>query len=217
MTQPHIIIRFIGSPLVTLVLLSGSGFFIYGWWTGHTVWWVALFAVGIIYRTLQAFNRMRNYNAWVAERRALRAEVDGVPLPKNKPTTRARVLIAVVLVVAISVYLGQPHPDAANNQPLTTTLGFILAAASLYLAWKFIAFFGRKAYGLVTGRKGRQAITGETQTDAPVTWLVGRASSSPSRAQAQKALPEYCARLIAPPGDANRLNAGQARDRIAAR
>ena len=194
MTRPRPLTRFAGSPLGALVLLVVYAAVVAGWYQGLDVpWWLAVGAVAAAFRTLAAVVGMRRYKAWLAEWQAMGAHDDAPPLPKKK---RAWKLVAgaLPLLVAIPAYLGAIKRDhEAIPNEVALALVVLWGVACLYVAWKLLRPVWRGVKWLSARRATRRRAKAEA---APVAWLVGRASSSPSRASAQRNLPEYCARLI---------------------
>jgi hypothetical protein len=101
----------------------------------------------------------------------------------------AGVVVAAVSLVLIPVVMAAPGTDAALRQALT----LMWCGDVLYLGWKVFARLRRSAVrSAATAPAGRSK---ETSPDV-VEWVLPRASSSPSRADAVRRLPEYSARLI---------------------
>ena len=170
----------------------------YGWWWGwqgqHVRWWLALCAAAAAVRTLKAVARVRRYKAWLAEFQAIAAE----DLPRRqKRSGRGWVLGggAVVLFVAIPVCLVRIQGDEGlpYRDTLVAALTLLWCLACLILAWKFLRLCWRRVRRSGARRAERRKVEAE---NAPVTWLVGVPSSSPSRAEAAAELPEYAGRLM---------------------
>ena len=200
MMTPNVLVRLAGSRLGSILLLSGCGFFFYGWYSGHSSWVMAFLAAGVTYRTILAYRTMRAYKAWEAGREALRSEVDGLP-PEKKPR-RGWLLVsfALLLLVAISVYL----PQVKWSYPaLETPLIFLWGALCLFLAWKLLALVFRMVRGSARAAganvKARKVSNAKADDEAPVSWMLGRASSAPGRSQVMRELPGYCTRLLSAP------------------
>ena len=92
-------------------------------------------------------------------------------------------------LVLIPVVIAAPGTDEALRQALT----LMWCGMALYLGWKLVARLRRSIVRSAgTVRAGRSK---DNSPDA-VEWVLPRASSSPSRANAVRRLPEYSARLI---------------------
>jgi hypothetical protein len=183
MNRPSLSVRVAGSALGALVLFLGCGALVVAWYQGGVPWWVGVAAVAGVGRTLTAVKRVRRYKAWAAEWEAMGA--DNQPRPARKSAGHgggALVAGAALLVVVIPFEL---PPAAAARE----TLIAVWCVACLILVWKLVGLFRRAS----VRRQERQRVKAEAE---PVAWLMGRASSSPSRAEAQGNLPEYSARVM---------------------
>jgi hypothetical protein len=194
MNRPSLSVRLAGSPRGALLLFICYGVIWYGWYEGHTVWWVALGTVGAALRTLRARRDLQRYKAWLADWQAMGAQVveapQQQPLPKKKRRrARAFVTASALLVLAIPLLL----PSTDKTGTLGPMLAVLWCVACLYLVFALVRGLLRRRAG---GHRAETQITTATDEAAPVAWLVDRPSSSPSRAEAERDLPEYCARLI---------------------
>lgn len=94
-------------------------------------------------------------------------------------------------LVVIPVLIAAPGAD----EPLRHALTLLWLGMALYLLVK-LAINVRRAH---VHRGAGTVSAGGSKTSAPadvVEWVLPRASSSPSRADAMRCLPEYSARLI---------------------
>ena len=200
MNRPGVGVRFAGSPPGALMLFALYAAVGYCWWWGwqgqHVRWWVALCSAAAAVRTLKAVGKVRRYNAWVAEWQAIGGD-DGPPR-RQKIRGRGWVFVtgAAVLFVVIPVCVPQIQSNQTipGREALATALTWLWGLACLILAWKSLRLCWRLVRRSAARRTERRQVEAE---NAPVAWLVGVPSSSPSRAEAERALPEYCARLIA--------------------
>jgi hypothetical protein len=181
MTQPSFSKRLAGHPLVTLALFLFYGLLILGWLKGGVSWWLALLAVIAALRTFRAYREMRRYKTWLASWRAMGTDDAAAPAPfPRKRVGRVPVLLAGLLVIVLPVAFhgSTPPPDVL----------WLWAFAVLLLVGKVVyrvVHVGRR----IVARPARQAVKAETvEEDAPVAWLLPRASSSPSRADAERRL-----------------------------
>ena len=191
MKAPSRFARLSAVPPVTLVLFIAYGALVLCWFEDSVSGWLALAAVGAALRTFSAVGKVRRYKAWAAEWDAMGAPLHAPPQPETPVKRRwALVTIAIVLFVAIPVH--EPligHVDETTS----TALGWLWVAICFYLVWKLFARM-RRAF---IRRAARSTAQAQAKVEAaPVAWLLGRASSSPSLADAVQNLPEYSARLL---------------------
>ena len=193
MTQPTFAKRLAGRPPVTAVLFLFYGLLIIGWLKGGVPWWLALIAMIGVSRTFRSWRDLRRYNTWLASWQEMGADDTAAQRPPAKQRAafsmgRAAVIVALMLAIALPVGFKGSAPSAG--------VLWLWAGACLFLVGKAVYRVVRVGRRIVA-RPARQAVKAETAgTDAPVTWLLPRASSSPSRADAALRLPEYSARLI---------------------
>jgi hypothetical protein len=191
MTQPTFAKRLAGRPPVTAALFLTYGLLILGWLNGGVSWWLAFIAVIAAFRTFRAYREMRTYNTWLASWRAMGTDDSAAPAPApvaNKRNGRTLVIIAVLVAVVLPVaFQGSTPPPGVV---------WLWVLFLLFLAGKVLYQFGRVGRRLLA-RPARQAAKAESvEKDAPVAWLLPRAASSPSLAEAERRLPEYSARLL---------------------
>ena len=141
-------------------------------------------------RTLSAFGQVRRYKVWRAEWEAMGAPLHAPPKPAAMPKRRWKlVAFALLLLFVIPLLMS----DGGLDDGLATALTCLWLVDSLYLACKLLATI-RRGFSRASVR-----FTAPPQAKAeatPVVWLLDRASSSPSCADAVRNLPEYSARLL---------------------
>jgi hypothetical protein len=190
MNRPALLARLAGSPRGALVLFVCYAALVFGWYQGNIPWWLALGAVGAAFRTLSAVGRVRRYKAWRADWQAMGGEDEPPPAAaRQKKRRRGWVLVTVAALLA----LGMPLLPEQLYAPWESGLVMAWCAACLYLVFALLWSILRRIIGR---RKARAEIAQAGDEAAPVAWLLGRPSSSPSRAAAERNLPRYCARLI---------------------
>jgi hypothetical protein len=183
MNRPHFLVRVAGSPLPAFLLSLCYAATVAAWWEGNVPWWLALAAIGAFIRTLSAIGQVRRYKAWVAEWNAMDAKEQ--PRPKDKPASRWKsVTAAVFLFLAIPMCF----PHLLVSQESRTALMLLWSLASIYLFVSVVRGIRQRA----RNRSMAQQEAAATQVD----WMLGRASSSPSRSEATRKLPEHCAGLL---------------------
>ena len=183
MNRPPLLVRVAGSPLPAFLLFLGYAAIIAGWYEGTVVWWLALAAIGASFRTMSAVGRVRRYKAWLADWNAMGGAEQ--PRPRDKRVRRRLfVTSAALLVLAIPVCF----PYLQGNEEWRTALSLLWVVACIYL----VALVLWRIARWLTKRRTEQpeAVAGR------VEWMLGRASSSPSRAEAVRKLPKYCIRLL---------------------
>ena len=189
MSRPGLLVRFAGTPFVSCLLFLCYAAIIAGWIDGEVVWWVGLGTLGASIRTLSAVRKLRRYKAWRAEWEAMGA-TDEPQRPERERRTRWKLLtVAALLFLAIPGYL----PQINYNEGLVATLKLLWALACLYMLFRVL----QPIVGLMRRATKRTAEKASEKTAlAPVEWTLGRASSSPSRDEAARKLPESCRRLL---------------------
>jgi membrane protein YdbS with pleckstrin-like domain len=190
MNRPAGLVRLAGAPPVAVVLLLGSAVAILGWYEGSGPWWLALGAIAAAMHTLSAVGQVRRYREWLAQWQAMGAPLHAPPKPAAKPKRRWKlVTIAVLLLLVIPSLM----PDKGYDEGPVMALTCLWLTDALYLLCRLFALMRRGFTRSTVRSTDRRQASAET---APVAWLLGPASSSPSRADAVQNLPEYSARLL---------------------
>ena len=192
MNRPSVMVRLAGAPRIAVLLWIGCAVVVAGWYEAHAPWWQALIAVAIAKRTLSAMGQLRRYKQWAAEWNAMGAP-DDRPAPVRQAQRAAphtgvgsRVLVGVAALIAVCL----PFSGAGSSDGVIC----LWLAACLFLGWKVVGAVRRKGGG--SGKVMSQRGKAEADGDDMVGWLLPRATSSPSRMDAMRNLPEYSARLI---------------------
>ena len=183
MNRPEPRIRFIGSPAGAGLAFAGSGLIVVGCARGALPWWLIFVAVAIAAQTKAAIAEVRRYEAWRKEWQAMGASTAPPRAVKKHGRRWVPVTVAALLLVAIPAYL----PRLQDYGGPVTVFECVWGAVALYLGFRI-----RQA---VT-RRTKNGGSGKAEAAPVVAWLLGRASSSPSRADAMRELPEYSARLM---------------------
>jgi hypothetical protein len=185
MNQPTSMTRIIGTPRTAGVLYVGLALLVVGWAGGAVPWWMAFIALCSAGTVRKAVQDVRRYDQWWASWQSMGNAAPKTTLRRRKMVAPwAGVVVAAVSLVLIPVVMAAPGTDAELRQALT----LMWCGDVLYLGWKVFARLRRS----VVRSAGRSK---ETSPDV-VEWVLPRASSSPSRADAVRRLPEYSARLI---------------------
>jgi hypothetical protein len=201
MTQPTPMTRCIGARPVAAVLYLGSGLLVLGWARGEVSWWLAIAALCFAGTVRRAVRDVRSYNrwwtAWQEMGAASAASASSQPAtPKPDVRTRKATSAWARVIVATGAALMLPFFVAAagDSDALRECLTVLWSCVVLYLVYKVAAAM-MGAFRRKSGITGSIAKTHGGRVDL-VQWVLPRASSSPSRADAMRALPEYSARLM---------------------
>jgi hypothetical protein len=195
MNPPTFITRFLGTPLVALVLYVGCAVAVLGWTRGEVPWWLALAAVCFVGTVRKAVRDVRRYKQWSAAWQAMGSASGGaapMPIVRRRNPSWVNVTIAVLSLLIIPIFIAAPEADESLRNGLT----LLWLAIAAYLLWK-LAVSIRGAL-LRKGAGTNRAGVAKTSASADVVkWVLPPASSSPSRLDATRNVPEYCARLMA--------------------
>jgi hypothetical protein len=188
MNRPTLPTRIAGSPRVAALLFAGSGFAVWAWYQGHLTWWWLPIAALTTKKTLQSIQRVRRYKAWLADWRAVSGVNEPPPAKKKRGRGFLRFSATIALLAVIGIPLALPSVEGRSS------LG------ELVVAWLFamvflLAVMIWRIRRWITARRTIDAVSGK-EDEAVVECTLGLPASSPSRAEAEANLPEYCARLI---------------------
>jgi hypothetical protein len=190
---------------MALVLLLACGAVIVEWLTGGASWWQGMLALLMAMQTLSAVGKVSRYKRWSAQWQAMAEPAiasqrtsyhqggDDSVTKRSTTTAKAqrsgwlRVVVAMLLALAIPLYVGQ---DIDRASP---ALACLWLAICVYLGFRLLRRISRR--GVKDGEQ-RSAPQNREVENPFVTWVVNRPSSSPSRAYAVRNLPEYSARLL---------------------
>jgi hypothetical protein len=201
--RPSALSRLIGAPLVALLLLAACTAVSIEWFAGDAPWWLGLLALLTALHTLSSLGQVSRYKAWAAkwqamgepEHAAARVQPNGGDREvgqKIAPENRARrhpLRIAVAVLFALAI----PASVASNSVEPSGALTCLWLASCLYLVFAVVRGMTRRG----GKRHEKKAVAAKEQSRSPfVDWALPRASSSPSRADATRHLPDYCARLV---------------------
>ena len=200
MNRPTRMTRLLGQPRVAAALYVGCVVAVLGWFGGAVPWWLGLMALCFVGTVRKAVNDVRRYKQWSAAWAAM----GSAPAPSPRPATAKQhlrgktssrwtgAIAAALLLFIIPVVIATPGASEAARNGLT----LLWLATAVYLLCKLVINVrparAQKRAGTVSA--------GASKTDAAadvVEWALPPASSSPSRADAMRRLPEYCARLLA--------------------
>jgi hypothetical protein len=209
MNPPFSITRFIGTPRNAKALYLSAGLVIFGWVGGALPWWLAVVALCFVSAVRKAEREVNRYDAWAAEWQAMgqkrlcgcgHPECTDGPAFTRAATPKARirrrkasspwrgVIVAALSLLVIPVFIAAP--GTGNGTGKTLTLLWLVVA--LYLVFKLVR---RRRVSKGAGIVNAGASKNSAAVDV-VEWALPPASSSPSRSDAMRSLPDYCARLI---------------------
>lgn len=194
MNGPTLTTRMLGRPRVAAALYIGCALAVLGWFGGEIPWWLALMAIATIGSVRKAGRKLRQYEEWWAAWDGMGSAPGAAP---PKATTRAskpsssRLGIAVAALSLAIIPLLLPMGDATFRR----WLALLWLGVAVYLARKLASGRRARVRKAVAGTAGGGA-GNDGRGDDVVKWALPRAPSSPSRADALRQLPDYCARLM---------------------
>ena len=181
MKAPSPFARLAGMPIFAVLLFICYGAVITGWSEGHLPWWLAVLAFLAALKTLKAVGEVRRYKIWLANWNAMDAQ-EQAPL-RRKILTLNRVLL--VIAGAAFLFLPLLRAPGTSDSALQQVMWVV---SGLYLVFALVRFILRRI---------RKSSTAPAESESkPVSWLIDRASSAPSREDATEDLPDYCAGLL---------------------
>ncbi len=202
MKRPSALTGLMGTPLVALPLFAACAAAGVEWFAGDAPWWLGVVALFTGLHTLSSLGQVSRYKAWAAKWQAMgEPEHAAARVPANggdrevrqkiAPDNHARrhplrIAIAALFALAIPAYV-------ADGNEGSIALGCLWVASCLYLVVAVVRGMMRRG----GKRPDQRAVAAKEQSGSPfVEWALPRASSSPSRAEAVRHLPDYCARLL---------------------
>ncbi len=195
MKTPSLITRIMGTPWVAAALYAFCGLVVLGWASGEVSWWVGVAALCFAWNVGKAVHDLRRYKRWWADWEAM-GSVPGVAAPA--PIVRrckvsshwGKVMVAAASLVIIPMFVAAPGAGEALRNGLT----LLWLGVATYLLWKLAASIRRALF-----HTGATRATARGKASEPadiVKWVLPPASSSPSRADTMRGVPDYCARLM---------------------
>jgi hypothetical protein len=180
-----------GRPLVGWPLIGVAALLICSWFTGRTDWWWGLLSAAFAIRTFSAMSALRRYNAWLVEWQAMGGTDSAPVVTTNRRGTKLAFLIPLGFITILwlaSVSAVQDSPALLN----TLRAAFVLLA--LYGGFRLLRRIlqgARKTLGKVKEPAAKEAL------DEPIQLAVSGTKDSPTRADAERNLPDYCLPLMA--------------------
>ena len=201
MNPPTAMTRWLGTPRVAAAMYVGGLIAVLGWFGGAVPWWLAIIAVCFLGTVKKAINDVRRYDQWRAQWDAMAPGSASAPAATPKAQVRRRkpssrwtgVIAAALLLFPIIPFL----PLSATSEAARNALTLLWLATALYLVCKLVLNLRPARASL----KAAPASPAQSKNTGPATdvveWVLPRASSSPSRADIMRQLPEHCMRLMA--------------------
>jgi hypothetical protein len=186
MNRPSSLACLAGKPRVCVLLLVLYTAMVWAWFNGAVPWWMALLAVGAAQRTLRSYHELKRYTAWRVQWEAMGPPPNDRPAPPpHAPAAAHKGFVAVAVLVAVGVpFYGTGGSDGV--------LGVWLAACMI-LVVELVRAVRRRSHN--SGAKMPRPAKAHAADNSQVAWALGRASSAPTRTDAERNLPDYCARL----------------------
>jgi hypothetical protein len=159
--------------------MAGAAVVIYGFYQGQVVWWLALAAVGVVFRTLGAVGTVRRYRGWASRFEAM-GQGGGAFAPlASKPNPFMRAMLMVAALIGLPVASSQSVIQ--DNAAVLSVLHWAWGLLALYCVWRLLAGLWRRSRN--AARRKREVRTEKSFDDA-ITLAVGPASDNPTRASA---------------------------------
>jgi len=191
MNPPTSVTRLLGKPRVATFFYVACGYAALGWIGGHLPGWLALTTLCFAGIARKAAQDLRRYNEWRAEWSAM-GNRSAVAVEKRKTVSPWRsVLNAAICLLIIPMFIAVPQA----TEPVRDILTLLWVGVAGYLLWRVAAICSRPA-SKAANRAGEAPSRGNTQSGV-VECVLPLPSTSPTRIDASRRLPAYCARLIA--------------------
>jgi hypothetical protein len=185
MNQPGPLARVAGKPWGACALLVASAGLMGGVYIGELPWGLVFVALCMVSCTINSVAQVRAYKEWAGRWQAMATGEPVVRAPKRR-NPAPDIAVGIIAVAALP-WLASQFSDSGER----LIIGLTWMAICLWLMFLAVRGMVRRA----RARRVRAAEKAVAQ-DAPVTWLIEPASSSPSRNDAVRALPDYCPRLL---------------------
>lgn len=210
MNRPSAMTRFLGQRRVAAALYVGCTVAVLGWFGGAVPWWMGFIALCFVGTVRKAVRDVRRYDQWRGDWDAMGSAPQPAPLKTGIRKRKASspwvgVVVASVWLVIIPMVMRATGDDGLRN-----VLTLLWLANAGYLVIRLAVHFGGKRSSVKTAPAMPAPTKANSAADV-VQWVLPRASSSPSRAEAMRQLPGYCARLL------DRAHAGNEPERMATR
>jgi hypothetical protein len=183
MKPPSVLSRLAGTPFIALVLFGVYAAVFIGFTQGRIPVWMAAFAVAFAVATGNSVIEVRHYKRWMAAWESMGNMGNQVEPRHRHPW------LSMLMAVGALFYIPTLH--TSHDETVTIAYVLIWLFSALYLVIAFI----RMAVLRRSRKADKPARQVEAQT-APVEFMMGRASSSPSLNDATRNLPDYAAAML---------------------
>jgi len=193
MNQPGPGTRWMGSPSGSACVLISCALVMAGVFAGELPWWLALFALGFANGTAGARKQVQTYDAWAARWNLMATGETAPEAPQKQPRRKRSAALDVLVGMALMLGLPWLASVAADTQGERQFLAVLWLVDIGYLVFLAVRGFARPRS---LTRSAAKPVELQPVEDKAVAWLVETPSESPSRADAERELPEYCAGMI---------------------
>lgn len=196
MNPPTAMTRLLGTPRGAAVAYIGIALTVFGWINGAVPWWLGLIALCFTSTVRKSVLELRRYEAWAANWRAMggyRAPVK----PAKKAVGRGTLAVLAAGFFFMACVIWNMTPAGQKTPDGQTLMWWLIMGGFFWSAGKLIGSVRRRAGGMAKATPKARATTKAAPTQADVVeWTLPPASSSPSRLDVIRPLPEYAARLL---------------------
>ena len=199
MNSPSFSARLAGSPRIACVLFIGYAAVVASWYQGRVSWWIGVAAIAAAGRTPSAVKRMRLYKTWLADWQGMGGIAPAATTKTAKrPASRGMLAAQAAGFFLVSCIIWNMTPPGQKTPDGQALMWFLMMGGFLWSTGRLIATLRNTGAGRAAA--GKKATPKTQSGDDVVEWILPPASSSPSRADMLRRLPEYAARLISPGG-----------------
>lgn len=187
MKTPPLTTRFLGNPVVALCMWVWLLHALAGWYLQQPSIGETIFAGCFAVCSLSSWRKMRVHQAWLRQWNDTGRDETGTPARIPASGRRKSALMFFLPVVALMLLLLAANNAPADGMPLLRLLSLGC------VAWLVVATLVRKFRKHSEVRESRSV---KAEAPSIVAWVAGPAGCAPSRSDACKDLPDYCARIM---------------------
>ena len=193
MKSPSTMTRFIGTQPVPALLCAGVGLIILAWISGAVPWWVGIMALFFGGTVVNDAQKVKAYDAWFAQWQAM-GGVSASLRAEKKPPSRGRLTLQAGVLGFVAWVVWNMVPAGQKPSQGESVVWCVMVFGCVWSTCRLLAAFRREGAGSVAVTK--KTATETKSTNEVVEWSLPPASSSPSRLNAVRNLPEYAASLL---------------------
>jgi hypothetical protein len=199
------------TPRIVATVYVLCGVLVFGWMAHQAPWWAAIVSALVVNHTRGCVRRVQNYEAWLARWQAFGEEEEEAP--RRVPEARAGKIRKAnaagarggmktenrkawrALTWAAALFLTAP---LWMRGPVSNGVVLLWIVAAVFLLCRLFACGWRRVFRPRVRRieKIEAKAAAQSRESGQVTVLLEPASSSPSRGEAERQLPNYCAALL---------------------